>query len=98
MAVSGLQTSPEGRKLWNYWVHGEGAADIGWGAPDDYARCLVEVGQHVDPAAVHGECANMHIAATGMTTTEHAKLLGKDSHRHGTPMDHLKATVHDRGR
>lgn len=93
MAVSGLQTSPEGRKLWDYWVHGEGAAKIAWGAPDDYARCLVELGKYT-PSGAHGLCAEMHIAATGMTTSQHAKLLGKDAGRHGTAMDHLKAEVH----
>lgn len=36
----------------------------------------------------------MHIAATGMTTTEHAKLLGKDAHKHGSAGDHIAGEVH----
>jgi hypothetical protein len=94
MAVSGLQDHPQGRKLWDYWVHGEGAAKIGWGAPDDYARAVAELSKYVPPGQVHGLAAEMHIAATGMTTSEHAKLLGKDAHQHGSAMDHLKAEVH----
>lgn len=78
--VSGLQTSVNGRKLWDYWVHGAGAAKIGWGAPDDYNRCRAELGKHVSPTQVDGLCANMHIAATGMTTTQHARLLGGQHH------------------
>lgn len=74
-------------------VRGEGAAKIGWGAPNDYARCLVELGKYT-PEGAHGLCAEMHIAATGMTTTRHAELLGKDANQHGTAMDHLKAEVH----
>lgn len=62
-------------------THGEGAAKIGWGAPDDYYRCLVELGKYVSPGEVHGVCGNLHEIATGMSTAEHEKLLkakGKD--------------------
>lgn len=76
LAVSGLQTSPQGRKLWKYWVHGEGAAKIGWGGPDDFDHCVVELAKYVGPGQVKGLCATMHKAATGMSTAEHAKLLG----------------------
>jgi hypothetical protein len=75
-AVSGLETSPQGRKLWAYWVHGEGAAKIGWGTAGDYDRCVAEIEKYT-PTGAHGLCAEMHIAATGMTTAEHAKALGK---------------------
>ena len=74
--MSGLETSPQGRKLWAYWVRGAGAAKIGWGAPDDFDRCVAELAKYVGPGEVKGLCATMHIAATGMTTSEHAKALG----------------------
>jgi hypothetical protein len=75
LAVSGLETSPQGRKLWAYWTRGLGAAKIGWGAPDDFDRCVAELAKYVSPGQVKGLCATMHIRATGMTTAEHAKLL-----------------------
>lgn len=61
--------------LRDYWVRGEGAAKIGWGAPDDYYRCIAELGKYVPPNEVHGVCGNLHELATGMSTAEHAKLL-----------------------
>lgn len=73
--MSGLQTSANGHKLWDYWVHGEGAAKIGWGGPGDYDRCVVELSKYT-PGGAHGLCSTMHEAATGMSTAEHAKLLG----------------------
>lgn len=90
MAISGLEDSPEGHKLWDYWVHGKGAAKIGWGNPDDYDRCLLELEKYT-PTGAHGLCAEMHIAATGMTTTEHAKLLGKHAGKHGSAGAHVAA-------
>lgn len=69
-------------------MRGEGAAKIGWGAPDDYDRCLLELEKYT-PTGAHGLCAEMHIAATGMTTTEHAKLLGKDAGKHGSAGAHV---------
>lgn len=96
MAISGLQDHPEGRKLWDYWVHGEGSAKIGWGAPADYARCLVELGKYT-PNGAHGLCAEMHIAATGMTTTEHAALLkGKGKDHPASAVEQLAARVQGR--
>lgn len=83
---------PEPLRRWA--ITGAGGAEIGWKQPDDYARCLVVLGRHVKPSEIHGLCANLHMEATGMTTTQHAKLLGKDAGKHGTAMDHLKAEVH----
>lgn len=60
------------RHLMDYWAHGEGAAKIGWGAPGDYDRCLVEVGKHVGPKMVHGLCANLHHKALGIWPATHA--------------------------
>lgn len=66
--------------LKRYWVHGEGAAKIAWGAPGDYYRCVANLGKYVPPGQVHGQCQNLHMDATGMTTAEHAKKMGGDHH------------------
>ncbi|MGH3536648.1 MAG: hypothetical protein ACRDQG_18295 [Pseudonocardiaceae bacterium] len=66
--------------LREYWVHGAGAAKIGWGGPDDYYHCLAELGKYVSPGQVHGLCGNLHEEATGMSTAEHAKLLKGGKH------------------
>lgn len=79
MAQSGLEEG-KGAHLWAYWVHGEGAAKIAWGAPGDYNRCVAELGKHVPAGEVHGLCANMHLRATGMSTAEHAKMEGGGGH------------------
>ena len=54
------------RKLLDYWVHGEGAAKIGWGTPGDFKRCVRLLGDEV-PATVdvEGTCANLHHEALG---------------------------------
>jgi hypothetical protein len=70
---------PEALRRWA--VDGEGAAEIGWGEPDDYYRCLTVMGRHVPAEEVHGLCGNLHEEATGMSTAEHTKMLaaqGKD--------------------
>lgn len=78
--MSGLQFG-RGTKLWRYWTHGEGAAKIGWGLPGDYDRAVTLLDKYVPPGQVHGLAAEMHIAATGMTTAQHAKLTkGGGSH------------------
>lgn len=52
-----------GHNLRNYWVHGEGAAKIGWGTDGSFARCVTNLGKYVkDP---QGLCAEYHKAATG---------------------------------
>jgi hypothetical protein len=62
--------------LRDWATKGAGGAEIGWGAPGDYDRCLLVMGRHVDPKMLHGLCGNLHEIATGMSTAEHAKLLG----------------------
>lgn len=60
--------------LRNYWTRGAGAAKIGWGTPGDWSRCVSEVGKYLGPRA-KGYCNLRHKAATGMWTSQHAKLL-----------------------
>lgn len=49
--------------LRDYWVHGEGAAKIGWGTDGSFARCVTQLGEHVKNP--QGLCAEYHHAATG---------------------------------
>lgn len=67
--VAGREVTPKDvadtERLMRYWSHGEGAAKIGWGAPGDYDRCILELGKYVNPGMVHGLCANLHHRATG---------------------------------
>lgn len=62
-----VDTTPGDRqaaKLKAYWVHGEGAAKIGWGTPGDFNRCVLQLGKYVmDPK---GLCNTYHVAALGV--------------------------------
>ena len=58
-------------RLHQYWVHGEGAAKIGWGSPGDFGRCVAELGKYIgDP---QGYCNLAHHAALGIYPATHAK-------------------------
>jgi phage head maturation protease len=66
-------------RLHAYWVHGEGAAKIRWGEPDDFARCTAELGKYIkDP---EGYCNLAHHEATGMWPAEHAAMEKKTTGR-----------------
>lgn len=60
--------------LRNYWTKGAGAAKIRWGTPGDWARCNRELSKYMG-ARAKGYCQLRHMAATGMTTSAHAKAL-----------------------
>jgi HK97 family phage prohead protease len=63
--AAGAVTNPKGtEQLHEYWVHGEGAAKIGWGTPGDFDRCVHHLGKYVrDPK---GYCAKAHHDALGV--------------------------------
>lgn len=63
-------------QLHQYWVHGEGAAKIGWGTPGDFDRCVVQLQEHAHftPDQAKGYCNLAHHAATGMYPAQHAEL------------------------
>lgn len=65
--------SAEGtERLHQYWVHGEGAAKIGWGSPGDFERCVRHLGKYIaDP---QGYCNLAHHAALGIYPATHARL------------------------
>lgn len=66
-----MDTDPKAtERLHEYWVHGEGAAKIAWGAPGDFDRCVVELGKYIkDP---QGYCNLAHHAALGIYPATHA--------------------------
>lgn len=87
--------TPDALRDWA--IHGAGGAEIGWGAPDDYYRCLVVMGRHVPARMVHGQCENLHEEATGMSTAEHTKLLAGEGRDHpSSAVEKLKARVSGR--
>ena len=66
-------------RLHEYWVHGEGAAKIRWGEPDDFRRCVDHLGKYIkDP---QGYCNLAHKAATGMYPAQHAAMEKKATGR-----------------
>ena len=69
--VAGAVTNPRGtEKLHAYWVHGEGAGKIRWGAPGDFDRCVLHLGKFIaDPK---GYCAKAHHDALGIWPATHA--------------------------
>jgi phage head maturation protease len=73
------QRQGNAQTLRDYWSHGKGAAQIGWGSTGDYDRCVRLVSAHAegmrDP---HGYCAERHHEALGYWPATHAKM-GKAS-------------------
>lgn len=51
-------------QLKRYWLHGEGAAKIGWGTPGSFKRCVRELHEKF-PDDTEGLCANLYHEATG---------------------------------
>jgi len=74
LRAAGMLTNPKGtERLHEYWVHGEGAAKIRWGAPGDFDRCVMHLGKFIkDPK---GYCNLAHHAALGIYPATHAKEL-----------------------
>ncbi len=79
MAETSAQDVKATERLHSYWVHGEGAAKIGWGKPGDFDRCTAELGKYIkDP---EGYCNLAHHAATGMYPAQHAAEIRKTTGR-----------------
>jgi hypothetical protein len=49
----------------HYWVHGAGAAKIGWGVPGDFLRCVAALAPYF-PQDPKGLCSNYHVKALGV--------------------------------
>lgn len=59
-------------RIRRYWVRGEGAAKIGWGAGGDFNRCRAQLAKYVqNPDWLAGLCANMHKEALGIWPGQH---------------------------
>lgn len=59
-------------RIRRYWVEGEGAAKIKWGAPGDFNRCRTQLAKYVqNPEWLAGLCANMHREALGIWPAQH---------------------------
>jgi phage head maturation protease len=71
--AAGMLTNPSStERLHQYWVHGEGAAKIRWGEPNDFARCVEHLGKFIkDP---QGYCNLAHHAALGIYPATHAAM------------------------
>jgi hypothetical protein len=52
-------------RLKGWYEHGAGGAQIGWGVPGDFMRCVAIAGRHMDPAKAKGYCQLRHKGATG---------------------------------
>jgi hypothetical protein len=52
-------------QLRRWYVHGGGAAQIGWGTPDDFYRCVAIAGKHMSPENARGYCNLRHQEAVG---------------------------------
>jgi HK97 family phage prohead protease len=78
-------------RLHEYWVHGKGAAQIGWGAPGDFGRCvsLLMAHAHFTPDQARGYCNLAHHAALGIYPATHAKATGKGHHGHRSQADQM---------
>jgi hypothetical protein len=60
--------------LRRYWESGQGARRVRWGTSGDWSRCVKQVSRFMGSRA-KGYCQLRHMAATGMTTSAHAKAL-----------------------
>ncbi len=65
--------NPGATRLREYWVHGEGAAKIQWGVPDDFYRCVAELEKYVGVRA-KGLCNIYHREALGVAPGQEGKV------------------------
>ena len=63
-------------QLAHWWEHGPGAAQIRWGSPGDFDRCvrLAVADAHMTPERAKGFCNERHHAVLGIYPATHAKL------------------------
>jgi hypothetical protein len=86
-------------RIRRYWVKGEGAAKIRWGAPGDFNRCRAQLAKYVqNPDWLAGLCANMHKEALGIWPAQHrseAAILASASRAPAAILASARATVYD---
>ncbi|MFC9280971.1 NUDIX domain-containing protein [Streptomyces collinus] len=62
----------DAEQLRHWYVRGEGAAQIGWGTPGDFDRCVGIAGRHMSPDNAKGYCNLRHKDALGIYPATHA--------------------------
>lgn len=60
------------RHLIRWYEHGQGAAEIAWGAPGDFGRCVAIAGEHMTEEQAKGFCNLRHHGALGIYPATHA--------------------------
>ncbi|WP_229921452.1 2'-5' RNA ligase family protein [Streptomyces noursei] len=72
-AAGGLDKNRgDAEQLRHWYVRGEGAAQIAWGSPGDFDRCVSIAGRHMSPDKAKGYCNLRHRDATGIYPATHA--------------------------
>ncbi|GAA5070968.1 NUDIX domain-containing protein [Streptomyces similanensis] len=66
------QNRGDAEQLRHWYVRGEGAAQIGWGTPGDFDRCVSIAGRHMSPDHAKGYCNLRHKDALGIYPATHA--------------------------
>lgn len=69
------QNRGHAENLRHWYVEGGGAAEIGWGGPDDFDKCVAIASQHMDPERAKGYCNLRHHDATGEYPATHAAQM-----------------------
>ncbi len=87
MAETSAQDVKGTERLHKYWVHGEGAAKIGWGRRGDHDRCVAQLMEHAhfSEEQAHGYCNLAEKAATGRYPSQHAAEIKKETGRSQVP-------------
>ena len=89
------------KRIHDYWtVPGQpGYEKVQWGAPGDYNRCIVEIGQEIGEhdaqklRFMHQICAQWHHDALGIWPATHAKELGGEHALEGVPAPAVTLTA-----
>lgn len=85
------KSSPNTRRLVNYWVNGEGAAKIRWGTDGSFGRCeRALAGKVRDP---QGLCAELHKEATGEWPAEKGVESSLESETFELSEDEIKSAL-----
>ncbi|MEU6460327.1 NUDIX domain-containing protein [Streptomyces sp. NPDC046976] len=75
------QNRGDAEQLRHWYVRGEGAAQVAWGSPGDFDRCVSIAGRHLSPENAKGYCNLRHKDALGVYPATHAAAEGKSARR-----------------
>jgi hypothetical protein len=68
------QNRGNAENLRRWYVHEGGAAEIRWGTPGDFGRCVKIAAKHMDPERAKGYCNLRHKDALGIYPATHAAM------------------------